>query len=181
MRYDPAMAIPLPQRVPENAPGDFYVEAGRCLRCCLPHGEAPDLLNDPEKPFEECFFRRRPQTPEEIDRAIGALWMSETGALRYGGTDPEIVAKLCSRGSGHLCDHTPEGRAWRTPRPQAQPKERRNFFRGWFVVSLAFGCAGLAVIPSTTEPGWGPALSLWTLAAIALIIHVVMGSRLRKR
>lgn len=110
------MAIPLPQRVPANAPGDFYVEAGLCTRCCLPHTEVPELLNDPEQPFEECFFRRQPQTPEEIDRAINAISMSEVCALRYGGTDPNIIAKLRTRGCGHVCDHTPEGEAWRTPR-----------------------------------------------------------------
>ena len=101
------MAIPLPQRVPDNAPGDFYVEARMCMRCCLPHGEAPELLNDPNEPFQECFFRRQPQTPEEVDRAISALRVSEVCALRYAGTDPEIIAKLRSRQCGHLCDHTP--------------------------------------------------------------------------
>jgi len=40
---------------------------------------------------------------------------------------------------------------------------------------------GLAIIPSTTEPGWGGSLFFWTLAAIALIIHIVMELRLRKR
>ena len=33
------------QRVPENVPGDFYVAKNLCLQCCLPHTEAPDLLN----------------------------------------------------------------------------------------------------------------------------------------
>jgi hypothetical protein len=39
--------------------------AGLCTQCCIVHGEAPELLNDPEVPFTECFFRRQPQTPEE--------------------------------------------------------------------------------------------------------------------
>jgi len=114
-----AMAIPLPQRVPQNAPGDFYVEAGLCTRCCLVHGEAPELLNDPEQPFEECFFRRQPQTREEIEAAISAIGVSEMGALRYGGTDPEIIAKLRARHCAIACDHTQEGIAWRTPRTQS--------------------------------------------------------------
>ena len=41
------MTTPSPQRVPENVPGDFYVVRGACTRCCLPHSEAPELLNDP--------------------------------------------------------------------------------------------------------------------------------------
>lgn len=112
------MDVPLPQRVPDNAPGDFYVEAGLCTRCCLVHGEAPDLLNDRDQPFEECFFRRQPRTPAEIDQAIGAISVSEMGALRYGGNDANIIAKLRARRCARACDHTPEGIAWRTPRPQ---------------------------------------------------------------
>lgn len=105
------MPVPLPQRVPENVPGDFYVETGYCTSCCLVHGEAPELLNDPEQPFRECYFRRQPQTQEEIDRAIDAICVSEMDALRYGGTDPAIIAKLRERGAADQCDHTPEGRA----------------------------------------------------------------------
>src|SRR3954447_26730554 len=100
-----AMAIPLPQRVPQNAPGDFYVQAGLCTRCCLVHGEASELLNDPEQPFEECFFRRQPQTPEEIEQAISAICVSEMCALRYGGSDPAIIARLRARRLASRCDH----------------------------------------------------------------------------
>jgi len=106
------MNVPLPQRVLENAPGDFYVEAGLCMRCCLVHGEAPDLLNDPKQQFEECYFRRQPQTSREIDQAINAILVSEVGALRYGGNDPTIIAKLCAAKCGsRQCDQTDEGRA----------------------------------------------------------------------
>jgi hypothetical protein len=105
------MSTPLPQRVPENAPGDFYVQADCCTSCCLVHEDAPDLLNDPAEPFRECYFRRQPQTPEEIDRAINAICVSEMAALRYGGTDPVIIAKMRERGVADQCDHTPEGRA----------------------------------------------------------------------
>jgi hypothetical protein len=118
------MKVSLPQRVPENAPGDFYVEAGLCTRCCLIHGEAPELLNDPEQPFEECYFRRQPQTPDEIERAISAMCVSEMCALRYGGTDPTIIAKLRARQLGSHCDHTPEGQAW-IRRPSLQPAPPR--------------------------------------------------------
>lgn len=126
------MAIRLPQRVPESAPGDFYVEAGLCTRCCLVHGEAPNLLNDQDQPFEECFFRRQPQTTEEIDQAIRAISFSEIGALRYGGTDPNIIAKLRARHCAHACDQTPEGIAWRTPRPQAPITEKRSLWQRLF-------------------------------------------------
>jgi hypothetical protein len=68
-------------------------------------------MND-ERDVGDCYFRRQPQTPEEVDRAINALWVSEVCALRYAGSDERIIAKLRSRGCGHLCDQTPEGRAW---------------------------------------------------------------------
>lgn len=98
------MTVSLPQRVPENAPGDFYVQAGLCTRCCIVHGEAPDLLNNPEEPFEECFFRRQPRTPEEVEQAISAICVSEMCALRYAGSDPTIIAKLRARQSVSQCD-----------------------------------------------------------------------------
>ena len=89
------------KRVPENAPGDFYVEEGMCMRCCLVHGQAPELLNDPKQDFRQCYFRRQPQTPAEIDAAIRAIQVSETAALRYGGTDQTIIRRL----GGGCCDH----------------------------------------------------------------------------
>jgi hypothetical protein len=106
------MSAPSPQRVPENAPGDFYVQAGLCTQCCLPHGEAPELLNHPKECFKECYFRRQPQTPAEVERAINAIGVSEMCALRYGGEDPTIIGKLRARNLAAQCDQTPEGRAW---------------------------------------------------------------------
>jgi hypothetical protein len=119
------MAIALPQRVPENAPGDFYVMAGLCTQCCLVHGEAPELLNDPTAPFTECFFRRQPQMPEEVERAISAMCVSEMCALRYAGDDPAIIAKLREHDLAWLCDQTREGQEWlNRPAPTPLPPRR---------------------------------------------------------
>ena len=126
------MVISLPQRVPENAPGDFYVKAGCCMRCCLPHGEAPNLLNDPKQPFEECFFRCQPQTPDEIDQAINAIWVSEVCALRYGGTNPAIISKLRAKGLAAQCDHTPEGQAWINHVPTSAAPQKVSWWRELF-------------------------------------------------
>jgi hypothetical protein len=71
------------------------------MRCCLVHEEAPELLNDPAVEFQQCYFRRQPQTPEEIEHAIRAIGVSETAALRYGGTDQAIIRRL----GGECCDH----------------------------------------------------------------------------
>src|SRR5688500_8150324 len=126
------MPTSLPQRVPQNAPGDFYVEAGLCTRCCLVHGEAPDLLNDPGQPFDECYFRRQPQTPDELDRAISAICVSEMCALRYGGSDESIIAKLRARHSAAQCDHTPEGIAWLTRSAPTPAGERPTLWQRLF-------------------------------------------------
>jgi hypothetical protein len=100
----PAMAMSLKQRVPENSPGDFYVEADTCLSCCLPHEAAPELMNDCKIVFRECYFRRQPQTPEEVEHAIRAIWVSELHCLRYGGNDQAIIRKLHELGRDDCCD-----------------------------------------------------------------------------
>lgn len=64
---------------------------------------------------------------------------------------------------------------------RALARRERGLFRGWFVASLVFGFMGLAVIPSTTEPGWGGSLFFWALAVAALVVHVAKEMRLRKR
>src|SRR5215217_8003726 len=94
LRNSPAMDTSLPQRVPENAPGDFYVEPNACMQCCLPHDEAPELLNDPDVPFRECYFRRQPQNDVEVEHALRAVSVSCTNALQYAGDDPKILARL---------------------------------------------------------------------------------------
>lgn len=123
------MASPLPQRVPENAPGDFYVERGICTRCCIPHGEAPDLLNDPNVEFRECYFRRQPQNEAEIEQACRAMWGSCVGGPRYGGNDPKILARLCELGVAHQCDQLPESEQSSSSAP-ASPQ--RSWWRRLF-------------------------------------------------
>jgi|SRR5581483_342461 len=99
----------LRKRVKQNAPGDFYVESDCCLSCCLPHSEAPELMNDANIPFTECYFRRQPRTPEEVEHAIQAISISELDCLRYGGHDPAIIRRLQKLGRGGCCDHPLDG------------------------------------------------------------------------
>jgi hypothetical protein len=51
-----------------------------------------------------CYFKRQPQTPEEIERALEAVWRSEIQGLRYAGTDPEILRRLTDKGCADCCD-----------------------------------------------------------------------------
>jgi hypothetical protein len=96
------------QRVPENSAGDFYVERDRCMRCCVPHGEAPELLNDPTIEFQERFFRRQPISAEDVDRALRAITLSCIRALCYHGSDPAILSRLRQLGRSDCCDVMPE-------------------------------------------------------------------------
>ena len=97
------------KRTPENVAGDFYVEADLCILCCLPHGEAPDLLNDCTRDFRECYFRRQPETPEEVEQAIQAIHVSCMCALRYGGADQTIISRLRDLDCAERCDHESVG------------------------------------------------------------------------
>ncbi|MBA3533838.1 MAG: ferredoxin [Ardenticatenales bacterium] len=91
-----------------NVDGPFYSVDQGCAFCGAPHVAAPDLMGWEEK--EEysypihCFFKRQPETPEEIEQAIQAMDWSCVQNLRYRGTTPDILEKLCNMGYRHLCD-----------------------------------------------------------------------------
>lgn len=92
-------------RHPENTKGDFYVENNSCISCGAPQAEASDLIDHSTKDTGHCFFKKQPQTEEEIDRAINAIAVSCVGALRYGGTDQNIIKRLYDLSCEHLCDN----------------------------------------------------------------------------
>ena len=98
------------KRYPKNAPGPFYVEDEMCIICGAPHQVAPNLMgwfidekNSNEK--SHCFFKRQPNTPEETKQPIEAITSSCCAALRYSGTDKEIIDELRKAGFGDMCDH----------------------------------------------------------------------------
>jgi ferredoxin len=84
------------ERTPLNAEGGFYVEKDVCIRCMAPHHEAPELLGMDEE--TGCYFRRQPQTSEEIEHAVEAVRVSCVEALRYSGDDPEVLKRLRAKG-----------------------------------------------------------------------------------
>jgi hypothetical protein len=93
----------------ENAPGPFYSEEDGCITCGAPHVEAPELMSwyiDPSgtNQLSHCFFKRQPETPEEIQHAINAMHSSCVENLRYADRDPAILETLCRMGYRHLCD-----------------------------------------------------------------------------
>jgi hypothetical protein len=88
-----------------NAPGDFYVEDQACITCGAPEVEAPSLVCFSEGESTHCYFRKQPETMDEVEQAIRAMWASCVRALRYGGNDPGILRRLAELGLTEQCDH----------------------------------------------------------------------------
>ncbi|RYF19047.1 MAG: ferredoxin [Flavobacteriales bacterium] len=93
------------ERFPENSEGDFYVENQVCIACGAPEGEAPDLIDHSKSEFGHCYFKKQPETPKELDRAISAMQVSCIAGIRYGGTDERILKKLYELGLENECDY----------------------------------------------------------------------------
>jgi hypothetical protein len=81
------------KRHPENAPGPFYVEDDLCIQCWAPEGVAPNLVGTNGR---HCFFKKQPESPEELEQAILAVNVCCCGAYRYSGNDPKVIGKIDS-------------------------------------------------------------------------------------
>jgi hypothetical protein len=107
-----------PQRFPKNVEGPFYTVGGQradgswcgdCLSCGIPEHEAPTLLAPLTDENSDTYFIRQPETQEEIEQACSAVEVCCVEALRYGGKDPQILARLASK----YCDNAaPMRRKW---------------------------------------------------------------------
>ncbi|WP_282081574.1 ferredoxin [Aquimarina algiphila] len=88
--------------------GDFYVTKDECITCGAPEAEAPDIIEHSKKDeYGQCFFKKQPETENEIDQAIKAIMVSCVGALRYGGNDPQIIRRLYENDMADFCDYSP--------------------------------------------------------------------------
>jgi hypothetical protein len=96
-------------RYPENSQGDFYVGNEVCIACGAPEAEAPDLIEHSKFKYGHCYFKKQPETEDEIERAINAIAASCISGLRYGGTDEKILKRIYEIGEGEQCDHRPIG------------------------------------------------------------------------
>lgn len=65
------------QRLPENAPGDFYVDAS-CIDCDTCSQLAPEIFRDHG---EQCSVYRQPETDAETRLALMALVACPTGSI----------------------------------------------------------------------------------------------------
>lgn len=80
--------------------GDWRVDHNRCVACGAPPLEAPELMGFGDK-FRgahlgavQCYFKRQPSTPAEVERACVAAETSCCEAVRYLGNDPAIRARI---------------------------------------------------------------------------------------
>jgi hypothetical protein len=97
---------------PENAPGDFYVERGQCIICMLPVETAPGIFGFHDASTvsgshagSHCYVARQPSSSAEVASAVEALTHSCCQAIRYAGTDPDIIARIrAASHCTHLCD-----------------------------------------------------------------------------
>ena len=101
-----------PRRFPKNAPGPFYttgepdsqqVWCGDCLACDAPEAVAPYLLAKLDNDNSDTYYVRQPETAEERESACGAMVVCCVAALRYGGRDRTIIARL--QNSPEFCDY----------------------------------------------------------------------------
>lgn len=78
-----------------------------CMACGVPHYVAPDVIEwerDSEGRPDHCYFHKQPETALELIHAVKAVEGSCCGALRYDGSDPEIIKKLRDARCGNAID-----------------------------------------------------------------------------
>src|SRR5712672_1072955 len=73
----------LKKRVPENVPGDFFVDSS-CIDCDACRQIAPSTFG---QAAETSFVRSQPESPADRRRAIQALLSCPTGSIGCSGED----------------------------------------------------------------------------------------------
>jgi hypothetical protein len=102
------------ERFPKNVEGPFFVANGECITCMAPEHEAPDLMGFDQE-ANHCYFRKQPSTPEELERAVRAVWASCCSAVQYSGDDPRVhqrIAELHEEALKRMRQREKEKRPW---------------------------------------------------------------------
>ena len=116
MRED-KLVQPLHEREADAAPGAFYVVKDWCILCAAPVDTAPSNITWSKEMRtsncgscpDHCRVERQPQTAEEVAEVINAACYSCVAAIRYCGTDPDIIRTFKEKGHGWLCDAVERG------------------------------------------------------------------------
>lgn len=109
---DSKLVQPLYEREPDSAAGPFYVVKDQCIICGLPPEKAPANISWSHQKIRRgckdcpshCRIERQPETREELTQVIEAARTSCVEAIRYCGTDPEILAQFRELAIARLCD-----------------------------------------------------------------------------
>lgn len=109
---------PPPVYVAITNEGDFYVEPDCCLLCGVPEDIAPEVFQTGE---DYCFVRRQPNSQDEVDRTIRAMWASEVDCIRYRGHDAALLERLAKAGMTNQADHP------HLPDMPSAPRDRVSF------------------------------------------------------
>ncbi len=91
-----------------NAIGPFYV-TDQCIICALPVETAPKNIHwhyeaDCSDCPRSCHVIKQPENEGELNAVIEAMLHSCVEAIRYRGTDAEVLQRLSNAGIGRLCD-----------------------------------------------------------------------------
>jgi hypothetical protein len=109
--YSPSQDKLVPHRekpYEANIEGPFYV-TDQCIICALPLETAPAIFKwhftkacgDCPR---SCCVAKQPETEEELNATVEAMLHSCVSAIRYRGTDREILDRLVKLGARKLCD-----------------------------------------------------------------------------
>ena len=92
---------------PANVPGDFYVKENCCTMCDVPFVEAPGLFGvvTDDEGYEQCYVKRQPATPQELDQMIRTVGAAEFRCIRYRGQDRAVQQRLVRFGERAACDN----------------------------------------------------------------------------
>jgi hypothetical protein len=69
---------------------------GECILCQAPESVALSLIETEGREGETCgcYFKKQPESPEELAMAIEAEWVSCVAAVHYHGRDPDVIKRL---------------------------------------------------------------------------------------
>ena len=87
---------PIGRYKPDSAfvPGDFYVEDKCCTLCGVPQMVAPDLIGKSDTGYGNCYWKKQPETPAEMEQAFAIFEVQELGCHRYAGTDEVVQLRI---------------------------------------------------------------------------------------
>ena len=85
---------PHPDQAPESTAKGFYVDPQCCISCGVPQAVAPDLVGWTSDETPQCFWKKQPQTEDNLRQAFAIFDGQEVGCHRYAGLDPDIQARV---------------------------------------------------------------------------------------